>query len=58
MYHMDANKTYWEKARWELHKNALSYLEQIQEATSHETSAVRPLTSHLKTKEVGHVGHC
>ena len=28
-------------------KNATSYFEQIQEATSHEPTAVRPLTSHL-----------
>ena len=44
---MDADKTHIEKARWELHKNAMSYIEQILEATLHETAAVRPLTSHL-----------
>ena len=47
MHHMDTDKVYREKARQELHKNAMSYIEQIQEATSHETAAVRPPTSHL-----------
>ena len=35
------------KARWESHKNAMSYTEQILEATSHKTAAVQPPTSHL-----------
>ena len=35
------------KSRWELHKNAMSEIEQILEAIPHET-AVRPHTSHLK----------
>ena len=29
MYHMDANKTYEEKAWWHLQKNAVSYIEQV-----------------------------
>ena len=29
MHNMEANKTYGEKARWELHRNATSYTEQI-----------------------------
>ena len=33
------------KARRGLRKNAAKYVEQIQEATSHETTAVRPPTS-------------
>ena len=37
-----------EKARWELHKNAIGYLEQIQKATPYETTAVQPLTSYHK----------
>ena len=44
---MDAENTYREKARRELHKNATSYIEQILEAAPHETTTVRPLTSHL-----------
>ena len=47
MHHMDAEKMYWEKAEWELHKNAMSYIEQILEATPHETTVVRPFTSYL-----------
>ena len=34
-------------ADWAKYKNAMSYIEQIMEATSHETVAVRPLPSHL-----------
>ena len=44
MHHIDANKMH----KWKLHKNAMRYLEQIQEATPHRTTAVQPLTSHLK----------
>ena len=46
MHHMDAGLAHREKARWELHKNAMCYIEQILEATSHKTAAVRPPTSH------------
>ena len=46
MHHMDADKTPKEKAIWELHKDALSYTEQILEATFHKITAVWPLTSH------------
>ena len=48
MHHIDADKTYWEKARQELHKNATSYIELILEATPHETATVRSLTSNLQ----------
>ena len=44
---MDANKMHREKARWELQKNATSYLEHILEAALYRTIAVQPLTSHL-----------
>ena len=44
---MYAELAYREKAWRELHKNATSYIEQILEATSHKTAAVRPPTSHL-----------
>ena len=47
MHHMDADKTYREKARRKLHKNSTSYIEQILKAASHETKAVRPLISYL-----------
>ena len=44
---MDIDKTNREKSRQELQKNVTSYIEQILEATHQETTAVRPLTSHL-----------
>ena len=47
MHLVDADKAYRVKARQELHKNATSYIEQIQEATSFKTAAVRLPTSHL-----------
>ena len=47
MHHVDTDKTYWEKVRRELRKNAISYIKQILEASPHETTAVRPLISHL-----------
>ena len=47
MHHMDADKGYKEKARWKLHKNAMSYIEQNLEAKSYKTAAVQPPTSHL-----------
>ena len=45
---MDANKTYGEKAWWQLHKNAESNIEQILEAAPHKAAAVRPFTTHHK----------
>ena len=44
---MDADKAYREKARREMLKNATTFVEQIQEATPHETTAVWPLTFYL-----------
>ena len=46
MHHMDANKTYGEKAWRQLHKNAASNIEQILEATPYKTAVVRLPTSH------------
>ena len=46
MHLMDADKTPREKAWWELHKNGMSFIEQILEATLHETIAVQLLTSY------------
>ncbi len=40
---MEANKTLREKATWELHKNAMRYIEQIL-----ETTALQLLNSPLK----------
>ena len=47
MYDMDAAGACRERARRELHKNTSNYIEQILEATPHETTDVEPLTSHL-----------
>ena len=44
---MDADKAYREKSRLDLHKNTTSNIEQILEATFHETAAVWPPTSCL-----------
>ena len=41
MHHEDADKAYREKARRELHRNALCHTEQILEATSYKAAAVR-----------------
>ena len=48
MYHMDANKTYGEKAWWQLHKNAVSCIDKIQEEAPHKTAAIRSPTTHHK----------
>ena len=47
MHHINADKTYWEKARRELHKNTMNYVEQILEATLYKTTAVQPLNSYF-----------
>ena len=46
MHYMDANQTTGEKARWQIHKNAASNIEQVLEATSPKAAAIRPSTSH------------
>ena len=40
MHHLDTDKTHKEKARQELHKNAMTYIEQILEAILPKTTAV------------------
>ena len=45
MDHVDANKTYGEKPWRQLHKNAASIIEQIQETAPHKTATVRPPTT-------------
>ena len=47
MHHMDTDQTYREKAEREMHNNAISYIEQILEATSHEIAAVQSPTFQL-----------
>ena len=45
---MDSNKMTGEEARRQLHKNAVSNLEQVLEATPHKTPTVRPPASYHK----------
>ena len=45
MHYLDANKTAGEEARRQLHKNAVSNIEQILEATPHKLPIIRPPTS-------------
>ena len=45
MHYLDANKTAGEKARQRLHKNAVSNIEQVLEATPYKTPTIRPPTS-------------
>ena len=46
MHYMDANKTAGQKAWRQLHKNAVSNIEQVLEATLNNAAAVRPPTTH------------
>ena len=46
MHYMDANKTAGEEAKWQLHKNAVSNLEQVLAATPHKTPTIRPPASY------------
>ena len=43
--HLDFNEIFGEKARWELHKDAVCCFEQILEAALQKTAAIWPLTS-------------
>ena len=58
---MDANKTDWEKAWRQLHKNAESNIEQVLEAAPHKAAAVRlqpTITKTIKVRQTRHAGHC
>ena len=46
MHYMDANITAEEKGWRQLHKNAMSNIEQVLEATPHKAAAIRPPTTH------------
>ena len=46
MPYMDSNKMAGEEARRQLHKNAVSNLEQVLVATPHKTPTVRPPASY------------
>ena len=42
MHHIDNDKAYREKARWNLHKNAPDYIKQILETTATNFSSLKP----------------
>ena len=46
MHYMDANKTAGEEARWQLHKNDASNIEQVLAATHHKAPNIRSPASH------------
>ena len=41
---LDSNKTFGERARWELDKDDVCYLQKILEAVPYKTAVVQPLT--------------
>ena len=47
MHHMDTNKTYRVKARWELHKKFSRCLERNLKAKTHKIADLRSLAAHL-----------
>ena len=48
MHYLDANKTAGEEARWQLHKNVASNIEQVQATTPHKAPTIWPPASHHK----------
>ena len=46
VHYLDANKTAGEEARWQLHKNVASNIEQIQAATPNKAPTIRPPAPH------------
>ena len=46
MHHLDANKTYGEKAWRQLHKNAASNIEQVLETAPHKAAVAGLPTTH------------
>ena len=54
---MDANKAYEEKVWWQLHKNAMSSVEQVLEATPHKTAVVWPPATHHETIQIRWTRH-
>ena len=57
MHRMDSNKMHIEKTQLEVCKYAAIYFEQILAAITHETTAVRPPTSHLKNHPIRRTRH-
>ena len=60
MHYMDANKTAGEEARWQLHKNAASNIEQVLAATPHKTPTkghLTPITKTIQVRRTRYAGH-
>ena len=57
MHHINDNKTYEAKGRWELQKNITCGLEQIHEATPNKTAAVWPVNSHFINHPIKWTNH-
>ena len=50
---------YGEKAWRQLHRNAMSNIEQVLKAASHKTAAVRlPITKAIQVRRTRHAGYC
>ena len=61
MYYIDSNKTAGEEARWQLHKIAVSNLEQSwrQLPTRHQLYGhLPPITKTIQVRRTRHAGHC
>ena len=52
MHRMDADQAYGEKTWRQLHKNAVSCIEQILEATFHKAAAVQTHTIHFENHQI------
>ena len=48
IHYLNANKMAEEEARWQLHKNVASNIEQVLTATPHKAPTIRPPASHHK----------
>ena len=60
MHYLDTNKTGAEEARWQLHKNVMSNIEQVLAATPHKAPTIWPPASHHENYPIRtrHAGHC
>ena len=56
MHYLDADKTAGEKARWRLHKNAASNIEQVLEDQLY--GHLPPITKTIQVRRTRHAGHC
>ena len=60
MHHIDADKTYWEKTKRELNKNATSHIKQIQRQHLMKQKLydhLPPISKTLQIRRTKHEGH-